>query len=115
MVNLLSFIFTSSQLKICIQDTEDKIYDKLWDRDEQYEDIQNVIYYGFDPLLDLYNKQGEIVEDLEAVIEGLTQEKIQKSKQRGISKRDQLIEELKNELSESHKKSTETNDKLDEA
>ena len=50
------------------------IYDRLWDRDEQYDEIQNVIYYGFEKLLDLYLKRGESIEELEKVIEALTQE-----------------------------------------
>lgn len=91
------------------------IYDRLWDRDEQYDEIQNVIYYGFEKLLDLYLKRGESIEELEKVIEALTQEQAQKIRHPGFSRKDQLIEELKAELSESHKKNTETNDKLNTA
>lgn len=91
------------------------IYDRLWNRDEQYDEIQDFIYLGFEKLLDLYLKRGESIEELEKVIEAITQEQIKRSRHRGFSRKDQLIEELKTELSESHKKNTDTNDKLNTA
>ena len=60
----------------------------------------------------MYNKRGDKIKELEHIIKIFKEKEASRTDAKSESKKDQLIEELKQELCQAHKKLVDVHDKL---